>query len=80
MNVLVVFILKDNKNKYFFRSFRDLFIVKFVFFLFLKVLFLNHNLHNNTTIYNVEHNKSVFYYLRILNDNVTPEMLKSVIK
>ena len=36
MNVLVVFILKDNKNRYYLEIiFRDLFIVKFVLFFLL---------------------------------------------
>jgi len=45
-----------------------------------KVLVFETNLHNiklfYATIYLVEHNDSIFYHLRISNDDVTLEMWK----
>ena len=52
------------------------------FFLYFKSAFSETNLHNticfSATIYLVELNKLIVNHLRILNDDVTPKMWKSV--
>ena len=61
--------------------YREILLVNFVSFNF-KVLVSGTNLHNikcfYATIYLVEPNKPIFNHLCILNDDVTPEIWKSV--
>jgi len=61
--------------------FREIIIVKFVFLIIKSAISVT-NLHNiicyYATIYLVEHNKPLFNHIFILNDDVTPEMWKSV--
>jgi len=76
LNVLVVFILKDHKKLL---QLKNIFFTKMSS---LKVLVSETNLHDikcfYVTIYLEEHSTPIFNLLFISNDDVTPEMWKSV--